>query len=43
MKTHKFSQKGGPLRRKSFIMANRIVKLYKYLIEEKKEYLMSEN
>ena len=41
MKTHKFSQKGGPLRRKSFIMANRIVKLYKYLIEEKKEYIMS--
>ena len=35
MKTHKFSQKGGPLRRKSFIMANRIVKLYKYFDRRK--------
>ena len=41
MKTHKFSQQGGPLRQKSFIMANRTVKLYKFLTEEKKEYIMS--
>ncbi|MEM1122594.1 MAG: four helix bundle protein [Bacteroidota bacterium] len=41
MKTHKFSTQGGPLRKKSFRMANRTVKLYQYLIEEKKEYIMS--
>lgn len=33
--------KGGPLRRKSFLLACRIVKLYKYLTEVKKEYIMS--
>ncbi len=41
MKTHKYSREGGPLRQKSFQMANRIVKLYKYLINHKKEYILS--
>ncbi len=41
MKTHKYAMKSGPLRQKSFQMANRIVKLYKYLIREKKEYILS--
>lgn len=31
----------GILKEKSFLMASRIVKLYKYLLEEKKEYVMS--
>ncbi len=41
MKTHKFSKKGGPLREKSFLLANRIVKLYKHLVEKQKEYILS--
>lgn len=41
MKKHKFSKKGGPLREKSFLLANRIVKLYKHLTENKKEYILS--
>ncbi len=31
----------GVLKEKSFMMATRIVKLYKYLLEEKKEFVMS--
>lgn len=41
MKTHQYFKQGGPLRQKSFRLADRIVKLYKYLIEEKKEYILS--
>ena len=31
----------GILKEKSFLLATRIVKLYKYLLEEKKEYVLS--
>lgn len=31
----------GVLKEKSFMMATRIVKLYKYLVEERKEFVMS--
>jgi len=41
MKTHKYFREGGPLRKKSFQMANRIVKLYKYLVDCKNEYILS--
>ena len=41
MKSHKYLTKGGPLRQKSFRLADRIVKLYKYLIEQQKEYILS--
>ncbi len=41
MKTHKFSKKGGPLKEKSFLLANRIVKLYKHLTETQREFVLS--
>ena len=31
----------GPLREKSFLLAIRIVRLYRFLTEEKKEYVIS--
>ncbi len=43
MKSHKYLTKGGPLRQKSFRLADRIVKLYKYLIEQQKEYILSKH
>lgn len=41
MKIHKYSKKGGPLREKSFLLANRIVKLYRHLVGNRKEYILS--
>jgi four helix bundle protein len=35
------NDKENPVREKSYVFALRIIKLYKYLIEEKKEYVLS--
>jgi four helix bundle protein len=37
----KDNSNAGPLRKKSFLLAIRIVKLYKYLQEEKREFVLS--
>ena len=41
MKRNTVPKEGGPLQRKSFNLAIRVVKIYRYLRETKKEYVLS--